>query len=490
MVGGLYLFLMSHPTMFTWPSRGLLLLLFILSSVRMTSQSCADPGLQSVLRVFSEYSDVTATCELATVPTGEVEYVDLSFEDFPGIYSFVTAQPAFLRWKVFLSPEMVNIPDLMRAVGQTPSSFWVIDVDDDGDVEFGRFLEPLGDTHLENEFLTGVREVLELIVNHPRSSDDAYFDSTAGPTEEEDMYEKSVQGCMSGVLSEWEGGDIPEGMDVRGYCECLADKIMGDPDCVSDLFNTTSEGLSELIEGCMDVLMPGLSTYVSEEMDVSEMQEGFKRGFMRGCLREAVAVLEDLGYDQPQVAEEYCECMYVHMREHPSFKMSDFDDENSVIMTEIEAACSHILTGETSGPAPVYWNQKRGCSGVRNTPILLNSGGEVRVKVSFGGVEKYLTLDSGCTEVIINEDLAKTLKIAGEIGPGDYRGLEMFILADGREVAVEKYRVREMKVGSCVMSDFVVGVIEDGGMLLGMGYLGLFDSWELDKSTQTLRTRN
>ena len=77
---------------------------------------------------------------------------------------------------------------------------------------------------------------------------------------------------------------------------------------------------------------------------------------------------------------------------------------------------------------------------MRTTPFLVNTGGEVRVKASFGSIEKYFTLDSGCSEVILNEELAKSLKIAGIIGPGDYLGLEMFTLADGREVAVEKYR--------------------------------------------------
>ena len=72
----------------------------------------------------------------------------------------------------------------------------------------------------------------------------------------------------------------------------------------------------------------------------------------------------------------------------------------------------------------------------------------------------------------------------------DSLGVEMFVLADGSEVAVEKYRVSEMKVGSCKVQDFVVGVIEEGGMLLGMGYLGLFESWELDQATRTLQTRN
>ena len=130
---------------------------------------------------------------------------------------------------------------------------------------------------------------------------------------------------------------------------------------------------------------------------------------------------------------------------------------------------------------PVTFNAVKGVQ--RNTQFF-------QTNMSFGEIEKYLTLDSGCSEVILNEDLAKSLKIAGDIGPGDYLGLEMFTLADGRDVAIEKYRVRQMKVGSCVMNDFVVGVIEEGGMLLGMGYLSLFDSWELDQSAQTLRTTN
>ena len=176
--------------------------------------------------------------------------------------------------------------------------------------------------------------------------------------------------------------------------------------------------------------------------------------------------------------------MYEHLRTQPSFSMSDLEDENSVVVTEIDAACSHIFTGEPSLSAPVYWNQIEGCVGTHTTPFLTNSGGEVRVKVTFGTTEKYLTLDSGCSEVILNEDLAKALKISGVIGPGDYLGVEMFELADGSEVAVEKYRVSEMSVGTCVVRDFVVGVMEGGGRRLGMGYLGL-----LIRGSSTMRPK-
>ena len=484
---------MSHTTMFAWPLRGLLLVLVLLSSARMEAQTCADPGLQSVLRIFEEYSDVTATCEVATLPDGDVEFVNVRYEDAPGIQSFVSAHPAFLSWRVYLSSEMVNIARVMQAVEQNPSSFWVIDVDDDGDLEMGRFMEPLGDDHLENEFLTGTREVVELMTNYPKTGVAETSGELDGDADTDlDWYEKSVQGCIRGVLSEWAGREIPEDMNPRGYCECITDKIVADPDRIADVFQATPEGMAALIEGCMDALMPGLSDLSMDDLDLEgdQMQDALKRGYMRGCMREAQSLLQELGYERDGMAEEYCSCMYEHLRTQLSFSMSDLEDENSVVVTEIDAACSHILTGEPSLSAPVYWNQIEGCAGTHTTPFLTNSGGEVRVKVTFGESEKYLTLDSGCSEVILNEDLAKVLKISGVIGPGDYLGVEMFELANGSEVAVEKYRVSEMSVGTCVVRDFVVGVMEEGGMLLGMGYLGLFDSWELDHATQTLRTRN
>ena len=481
---------MPNPTNLAWPLRSLLLLLFIMSSGHAMAQSCADPGLQSVLRVFEVYNDVTATCEVAPIPTGDVEFVNISYDDFPGIQSFVSAQPAFLSWRVYLSSEMVNIAGLMRAIGQTPSSFWEIDVDDDGDVRFERLMEPLGDVHLESEFLTGTGEVIDLIANHPQSEGmETPEVPVGGVVSDLDWYDKSVQGCIRGVLSEW-GEDMRDDIDARGYCECIADKIAADPDRIADMFHATSEGMSELIEGCMEVLMPGHSGFSMEDMKGDQIQEAHKRGYMRGCIREAEVLLQDLGDTRDGIAEDYCSCMYENLRTQSSFSMSDFEDENSVVMTEIDVACNHILTGERSVASPVYWNQIEGCPGVRSTPFLMNSVGEVRVKVAFGEAEKYFTLDSGCSEVILNEDLAKALKISGVIGPGDYLGVEMFVLADGSEVAVEKYRVSEMKVGSCEVQDFVVGVIEEGGMLLGMGYLGLFESWELDQSTRTLQTRN
>ena len=109
------------------------------------------------------------------------------------------------------------------------------------------------------------------------------------------------------------------------------------------------------------------------------------------------------------------------------------------------------------------------------------------MKVSFGGVLKYMTVDSGCSEVLIDGDLARELKRQGIIAPGSYEGIERFILADGSEVWIEKFKVSTIQIGDCEMKDFVVGVIEEGGMLLGMGFWGLFDSWSIDQVRSQIR---
>ena len=41
-------------------------------------------------------------------------------------------------------------------------------------------------------------------------------------------------------------------------------------------------------------------------------------------------------------------------------------------------------------------------------------------------------------------------------------------------------------MGDCTYRNFVLGVVPEGGMLFGMGFLGLFDSWEIDSRNEVL----
>ena len=452
-------------------------------------QSCSHPGFQSALRVLNEYSAVSATCKSMDMDDWVWEYVDIQIDDIPSLQTFMVEESSVLiQWKAYLTSDVVWVQELLEANRRNPSDFWTIRLDKDGDVEFEKTLVPLDDEFMESQFLVGVGELMAFLRVYAKHGDpivDAQRNNETNP-----MREEVVTNCIRGVLGPWEGMTPPEELNPRGYCECIADKMDANPEMMADFFNLDEEALAVLIEGCTGILMPGLENFSVDDIEGLDLTSRAKSAFIRGCKTEALETLADLGLTDASLADEYCSCMFDELQSQGDFSMDDFEDMNSVVMTELDASCGHLLHGGSNAVAHEYWNQQEGCRGMRTTPFVVNTGGGVKVKVSFGDIEKYFTLDSGCSEVILNEELAKSLKIAGIIGPGDYLGLEIFTLADGRDVAVEKYRVSQMKVGSCILYDFVVGVIEEGGMLLGMGYLSLFDAWQLDQSAQTLRTTN
>ena len=116
---------------------------------------------------------------------------------------------------------------------------------------------------------------------------------------------------------------------------------------------------------------------------------------------------------------------------------------------------------------------------------LVEMNGGFYAKVQIGSESRYMLIDSGASEVLIDSEWAALLQQLGILS--DYStGSQVFSIADDSQVMVNIYEVSSFEIGGCSYSDFQVGVIEEGGMLLGMGFLGLFASWELDISGKQL----
>lgn len=209
-----------------------------------------------------------------------------------------------------------------------------------------------------------------------------------------------------------------------------------------------------------------------------------KKGFVRGCVKVlANEAAIEIGFAE---MEDYCECMYdKSLLQGAGFSIEDYADPNSIISFEILASCKHLL-GDVE--ELIYWNDKEGLMGCeyRQDIPLVYMDGAYYVKVSIAGETKYLLIDSGATETIINESWANKLQITNAFVddvPIDY---ETFILGDASEVTVKKYRVKSFQVGDCTYNNYIIGVVPEGGMVLGMGFLGLFDSWEIDGDNNVL----
>ena len=171
-----------------------------------------------------------------------------------------------------------------------------------------------------------------------------------GPTTlQNPLREEVVTNCIRGVLGPWEGMTPPEELNPRGYCECIADKMDANPEMMADFFNLDSESLGAIIEGCAGILMPGMENFSVDDIEGLDLTSRAKSAFIRGCKREALETLAELGLTDASLADEHCSCMFDELQSQGDFSMDDFEDMNSVVMTELDAACGHLLS---SGQMP------------------------------------------------------------------------------------------------------------------------------------------
>jgi clan AA aspartic protease (TIGR02281 family) len=111
--------------------------------------------------------------------------------------------------------------------------------------------------------------------------------------------------------------------------------------------------------------------------------------------------------------------------------------------------------------------------------------GTWKVKLGLGDSQKYFLIDSGASELVINEDWASQLRTKGVLSPYPTDVIEL-TLADGRTIAGEIYQASSLNIGECSIDDFEVVVVSEGGMLCGMGVLSLFSSWQIDEPNEQL----
>lgn len=274
------------------------------------------------------------------------------------------------------------------------------------------------------------------------------------------------------------------------YCQCMSDMIVANPDLVYGTVNPTSPEGKMMNRECFSEYCPdceenGVSFEdVFGSMSSVEAQASAKKGFVKGCVNMmAEEDMYEIGYAE---MEEFCECMYDEiLLKGDGVSLQDYFDPNSTISVETSANCMHLLGDFDEF---TFWNDRSGLSGCYSRqyiPVVEMSGG-YHVKVTIGGETKYMLIDSGAHEILINEYWAQSLLEKNAFVGGTPIGYEPFILADGSEVSVVKYIVRSFAVGDCTYRNFVVGVVPEGGMLFGMGFLGLFDSWEIDSRNEVL----
>ena len=436
------------------------------------------PGL-IITDDYFESSD-RSTKSVVHIKLEDAEWFNLSFIIYDDdLFCSGSVDKEYIHPKIFLNS------------GVDDSSVWLYEEDDNGDLNFYSLLSTeVYDSSFK--LSVAVNNRFESLLNELVGYEDETIESPVQDSDELSVFPQFINNCTANIERELSNFPYEQRSMLKpdAYCECISEMMSANPDLVYGALNPTSPEGELLNKACFDKYCPTCEEngiYFEDmfgSLNSHDANIAAKKGFIRGCVKVLVNEASmDIGFVE---MEDYCECMYDKaLLQGSDFSLEDYADPNSIIALETLATCKHLLDGFEE---LIYWNDKdglMGCEYKQDIPLIYMDGAYY-VKVSIAGETKYLLVDSGARETIINESWANNLKTKNafvDIGP---LGYETFILGDESEVSVKKYRLKSFQVGDCTYSNFIVGVIPEGGMVLGIGFLGLFDSWEIDGANKVL----
>jgi hypothetical protein len=213
--------------------------------------------------------------------------------------------------------------------------------------------------------------------------------------------------------------------------------------------------------------------------------------FLDACVKEAAKTKE---YKQMNIdAELYCQCTWDKIKEKGISldKLNLLGDQNSPLFNEIITPCimSSIKKEGATGSTNNTKNSEDiiGTNNSETIPLtkLLNV---YKLKVSFGSIEKYFTLDSGANDVFINGDLERELLLDGLIKKSDYLSTHPYRMADGTMVDCRRIKLNNITIGGYTINNVIVAISDKsaGMLLLGKSLLDKFSDWKIDNKKEEL----
>lgn len=301
-----------------------------------------------------------------------------------------------------------------------------------------------------------------------------------------------IDACVEGIGSEM---ITAEGMSIssRRICTCIVDSIFT---------RMTATQLEEMLEtGEADeflyLYLEELMACAGDDIQVAD-DYVFSNENVNSQTRDiavkvcAEAMMESAKEDGLPItrsqADEFCTCAMDKMLAagYQYADLQKMEEQDGAVFNEVLLACLEPLLGTGGLSSNVYNPSDIAGRGAYTEVKLLNFASVGRkIKMTFDGVEKYFLFDTGASEVIISTELERQLLLKGAITEEQYLGVTTFQLADGTMVEARVVSLNNVRIGDYTVNNLVVAILDQGGMLCGMGLLNKFKKWEI-KGDNTL----
>lgn len=118
---------------------------------------------------------------------------------------------------------------------------------------------------------------------------------------------------------------------------------------------------------------------------------------------------------------------------------------------------------------------------------LIKKGNHYYVKIKFGNLIKTYLLDSGASDMSIDDETFKYLQKTNQLTTQNRLSIGKYQLADGSIVELKRIRIPSFVIDKIEVNDIDATIVQNGKpLLLGKSFLDSFKSWKIDNKSQTL----
>lgn len=314
-----------------------------------------------------------------------------------------------------------------------------------------------------------------------------------------------IQSCMDGFGYQKQLNEIAEiPLSAEQNCACFV-KII-EQTYSWELLEAMEEDNYEILfekEENLEILldcvaeMEKQNPHIMDDINFSNFTEFQEKVFLRECSKEIIATAQrelEVVLTQRELenlADTICNCSLTNLIDS-GFSINDFSDEDlehsSVYNEAIEPCFVTALSNLLGARSVNFYDEKDILGSASKSIVPLNDGigGELKAKVTIAGYDKYFTLDTGASDMVINRHIERDLLLDGIIQRSDYLGETEFILADNTFVTGQLVRINNVQIGDFTVNNVVVAIVDNANLLIGTSFLDKFQDWSLNRSTKEL----
>ncbi len=324
--------------------------------------------------------------------------------------------------------------------------------------------------------------------------------------------EQMIQGCLQGVDDRDKVEMKNMEVEPRSYCSCLCDslfpqltareirtakrerkmqELLMEEEHLTILLDCFSENAEKSNDSSMaGIDIEGENEEFLQEFTASDLDEEQRAIAVDSCKKGVLQAEQEFWNEKS--AHRFCSCAIEQVIEK-DMALSDIakmQDPGSEEFQEIGVPCITSALSDRKGRSDsLKRSDDLKIVGEADSTVLdlteqVNGG--YRVRLAIGDSSELFLFDTGASHLLISEEMERQLLASGSIDPEDHMGKSRFRMANNEMVEADLVKLDAVHIGGYTVKNVVAGVIEDGSLLCGKGFLDNFRKWELDQENDRL----